>query len=328
MPPRVAGAILAKDRIKQGSRAILFGGHAAWHQLLWLVLPLLLAFHLCIVVGTTSASTRQNSAVAAYFYQVTHGHSSGELQQHHGVVLNVLNTLLRPVCALGVLGVLMVILNLISPGVCGGSGGCDLDPFIRTTSANIKQRPSIAYQYCWVALSCTVTAVLIRTTHNLRHCKRRRRQAELLVETLTFVVETKCSHRTSITVWQENAGIHLNRQRVQLPRRAIAIILTLPLVIASSLPAYAFVMSQNLPKPESFLLVVLSNGTMIAVVKMLFAKLVVPRFAHFLTRIKYGIDPVRSPGCAATISYNQGVVTKIVFFEVSLSDQPRASPLD
>ena len=233
---------MTKDRIKNGE-VTLFSGNAAWHQLCWLVLPLLLAFYFCIVVATTRASTRPTSTIAAYFSQAT---SSGELQQRHGVVLRVLNTLIRPACGLGVLGTLMVILNLLSPAGCGhsgDSGGCLSDPFISTTSASIRQQPSVAYQYCWVILSCTVTAVLI---YIQELCRRNHvRQAELLVETLTFVVETNSLQHTAITAWQKKAGIKPDHHRVELPRRAIVIVLTLPLVMLSSFPAFAFVMSEK-----------------------------------------------------------------------------------
>ena len=258
VPPHPATAILAKDRIKNGEVAsgailvhridcaglqvALFSGHAAWHQLVWLVLPLFLAFYLCVVVGAILTSTRHNSTIAAYFHQVTHRYSSKELQQRHGVVLRVLGTLIRPACALGTLGVLLLALNLIFPQVCGGD--CGSDPFVRTTSASIRQQPSIAYQYCWVTLSCAVTAVLICTTQDLQRCQRIR-QAVLLIKTLMFVVEKSSVQRTAITMWQEKAGVQLDHQRVQLSRRAIVMVLTVPLLILSSLPAIAFVMSQK-----------------------------------------------------------------------------------
>ena len=235
---------MTKDRIKKGEVAIFFGGDAAWHQLCWLVLPLLLAFYLCVVVGATCVSTRRTSTIAAYFSQVTHDHSSRELQQRHGVVLRVLNTLIRPVCALGSLGTMLMILNLLSPQMCGDSGGCGSDPFIRTTSASIRQQPSVAYQYCWVILSCTVTAVLIYSIQELCRSKRVR-QAELLVETLTIVVESNLLHHNAIAEWQEKAGVRPDRHRVELPRRVLVIVLTIPLMILTAFPAFGFVMSKK-----------------------------------------------------------------------------------
>ena len=70
----------------------------------------------------------------------------------------------------------------------------------------------------------------------------------------------------------------------------------------------------SLPKPESIFLSLLANGSVIAVIKLAFAALLIPRFARCLTTLKYGTDPVHSPACAR--DYNKSMLATTLIFEV------------
>ena len=121
--------MLIKDRIRNGLIPT-FPGHAAYKQLMWLVLPLLLAFHASVLFVTTRA--RQNRTVVAYFRQVVQPPAADRLQQRHGVYLNMLKECVKPGCAMGICGILLTILNYSSE-VCADTGGCGADPIIQGT---------------------------------------------------------------------------------------------------------------------------------------------------------------------------------------------------
>ena len=323
IPPRAAGAVLVHDRIKNGV-VPTFPQHTGWYQLTWLMLPLLIVFYISVLVATTRASARQNSTVSAYFPQIVHPVSDHDtrLQGSHGVSLKVLRTCILPACALGVCGLLLMALNLFSPKV-QEADGCSFDPFIQTTSASIKQRPSIAYQYCWCVGSCTVTAIMLYFVYELDGSGHTEQAKRLYSHMLTLVV-ARSQRKSAIASWRHKAGVGHNELKSTVPRKALRMVLILPLAMVSSLPAVAFVMSENMPKPDSFVLSFLANSSVIAVIKMLFAALVVPTFAHFLVRIKYGTDPMRSPDCVAVISYNKAVVTTSLIFEVIDTELPHS----
>ena len=62
------------------------------------------------------------------------------------------------------------------------------------------------------------------------------------------------------------------------------------------------------------MLSLLASAFVIALLKLLFAALVVPKFAHLLAKIKYGTDPDKTPECA--IAYNKIVGNWALVFEV------------
>ena len=76
-----------------------------------------------------------------------------------------------------------------------------------------------------------------------------------------------------------------------------------------------FVLRCSLPKSDSLLLSLLTNASVIAVFKIMFAKMVVPHFAHFLTRhlpapadMKQRLDCDPGPNLGVTQSIIQSML--------------------
>ena len=218
----------------------MFAGHAAWHQLVWVTIPLLLAFYVTMVgISIRSSARHHHRSVRAYFFPSTMYSSAKAEQCQHGVPLWMLRQCFGPACAMGICGVVLALLNIFSEKVGGGS--CKADPFISATAANVTQRPSTFYQYSWVTLSCSVTGIMLHVTHMLQG---RAKQAENLYAHLSmFMTGGRVTQRSAIAAWRQK--LRDVARSTSSARRLGAGILTVPLLIVSSAPACAYIMSQK-----------------------------------------------------------------------------------
>eukprot|EP00656_Telonema_subtile_P004296 TRINITY_DN1194_c0_g1_i15.p1 TRINITY_DN1194_c0_g1~~TRINITY_DN1194_c0_g1_i15.p1 ORF type:complete len:1243 (-),score=233.02 TRINITY_DN1194_c0_g1_i15:64-3792(-) len=300
IPPRDVGRVRLKDEIQQGQKG-MFPGYTSLWQLAFVTIPFFVAVHTAVVLFAVSSRFGLSvSAVKSYFFpQQVCGHMNVHIQLYRSLNRTMLRLL--------VLGLCFVLLNALSPGVF--DSGCT-DPLLRTSIAPIKA--GVAYQWTWVVLSSLMMAVAIYLFYLLGSSDQDARARSVH----RCLCNTMPQSARAIKQWQQ--GVQRSKRLLPYPIRiTLFVLLHIPVLLLASLPAFGYVLAQNVPAGSGFGYTVLGNSMVIAIVKTGFNSLVVPKAAAVLSKFKHGVQGAVSATSECVIGTYKTEVGIILVLEAS-----------
>eukprot|EP00656_Telonema_subtile_P000554 TRINITY_DN10255_c0_g1_i1.p1 TRINITY_DN10255_c0_g1~~TRINITY_DN10255_c0_g1_i1.p1 ORF type:complete len:994 (-),score=211.74 TRINITY_DN10255_c0_g1_i1:784-3765(-) len=262
-----AGRLLREDAVREGKRELL-PGYSGFGVLLWILLPGLLLLHITVVLVLTRT---HNEPVLGYLRRT--------LPRGEGATrAKLLSIPFRGLCALAVCGVVLVILAVASPNIY--QDGCS-DPLLRCTTANTTAGP--LYQWLWVLFTCSGMGCYFVFRNRLRelHIGQRAESVHACLLSMGSPLQN------AVASWR--GKVHTPHRDGWPWRRIVSHLLHIPLLLVSSIPAVGFVLSQNVPTGSSFVLELLGNSVIIAMIKMLWSELLLPPVAERLARFRHGL---------------------------------------
>eukprot|EP00656_Telonema_subtile_P054505 TRINITY_DN8174_c0_g2_i5.p1 TRINITY_DN8174_c0_g2~~TRINITY_DN8174_c0_g2_i5.p1 ORF type:complete len:1044 (-),score=161.68 TRINITY_DN8174_c0_g2_i5:235-3366(-) len=303
-PEESSGRLLQTDEIRNGRHG-LFAGDSSAKTMAWLTLPALLLIHFAVVVLLTQA---HNEPLLDY------------PQRHLARAFNTksrsLQKAFRGVCVLGFVGLLLIVLHLVTPSIY--DSGC-ADALLRTTVALVSAEEW--YQWSWIILCCVV---LVSTTFIMEQMHRSQlsSHARAVYRWIRlFAVQTLPPHLAALAVWRSKVPHPVARWR-----KVLAWLLHIPFLLFTSLPAIGFVLSMNVPSSRNLGLTLLRNFVVIAMLKMLWASLIIPSIAGRLGRFQRGVrDPTTAEPMLMITLHKTQVATALLFDVVTVLVAPIVS---
>jgi hypothetical protein len=276
LPPTAPGKVLLQDKIRSGSYGT-FGGFAQFYNFIWIMLPGVLTFYICVLLalvgskhllkyhrlastptgsgtsssggfdapapasgsgsGSGSSSGLNLSSAATSEPSST---SSGMPHSKHGTCVNLLQAMRTGTVVLMVLGILLIILNLIA-AIVEDNPFTNCSPLLHISAACISRHPTSLYQYFWVLLSTGVltTASYMAYHVALRDGSARAKRVFEIIRVFVYSYDGQCN---AIAIWKDNiwpqsAQVEV---RVRWHRRVAYDVLHLPLLALASIPDFLY----------------------------------------------------------------------------------------
>lgn len=225
-------------------------GYYRLKSLLFMTLPFLLVLHcLGVALGVSSHSplSRVFCRKLKLYFVGTH-----ECQADKPKTF-MLQRSLRMLMLMSVLGVCLLLMNSISPGVYDAGGGC-VDPLMRTSIAHV--RVNIFYQWIFVLVCSAVMCAFAYNVEVLRRYdpKQHAMHVYRCIHHLLYSPDLEATRR-ALDCWKEKAtgsapvpsttsNLHVNIQAV---RRVSFFFLHMPILSLASAPSIGYVLAQNVP---------------------------------------------------------------------------------
>ena len=211
----------------------MFATHAAWYNLMWLVLPATLLVNasvLWFVVGRFSL--QYHTTQAAHLDQGNASSSS---------VLHVARRMLPATAVFAFCGGCLLLLNLLTPGLFDGHGECP-DPILQTTLAETARRLELGYQCTWCVLNCVVMGTASLAILKLFRVREVRRA--IRVYRWLHVLGECDPRKVAVSAWQN--AVCINARATQRYRRLFVFWwLRFLFVLLASVPSFLYVLTRN-----------------------------------------------------------------------------------
>lgn len=276
LPPTAPGKVLLQDKIRSGSYGT-FGGFAQFYNFIWIMLPGVLTFYICVLLalvgskhllkyhrlaftptgsgtsssggfdapapasgsgsGSGSSSDLNLSSVATSEPSNT---SSGMPHSKHGICINLLKAMHTGTVVLMVLGILLMILNLIAATV-EDNRFTNCSPLLHISAACVSRHPTSIYQYFWVLLSTGVltTASFMAYRVALHDGSARAKRVFEIIRVFVHSYDSQCN---AIAIWKNNIWPQSAQVGVHAPwyRHFAYYVLHLPLLAFASIPDFLY----------------------------------------------------------------------------------------
>eukprot|EP00658_Telonema_sp_P-2_P023989 TRINITY_DN19625_c0_g1_i4.p1 TRINITY_DN19625_c0_g1~~TRINITY_DN19625_c0_g1_i4.p1 ORF type:complete len:498 (+),score=102.98 TRINITY_DN19625_c0_g1_i4:3-1496(+) len=314
LPPSSTGRSTTVDEIRQGKHG-LFSGHSNSKELFFITLPVLLLLHAASIGLAVRTSSRPDASFRSYLVP-----PPPELRKA-AMLSRVCYACIRPMLGMAALGLLLGLLNGLTPTVFS-THGC-VDPLVHVSVASV--RASSVYQWLFVLGSLVGLALSMAAFRSIARWNeepRARRVHAVLGVLASESDNISAIHQELVGVWYSNAhglpclvGVPRTQEPdalgVALWRRVVFWALHIPLAFVASLPAAGYVLGNNVPAGSGWYYSLLSNSMAIALFKVGFNSALTPALAKKLAMFKHASQeqpPLATSGTAIPFFKTQVVV--------------------
>eukprot|EP00658_Telonema_sp_P-2_P081770 TRINITY_DN8475_c0_g3_i3.p1 TRINITY_DN8475_c0_g3~~TRINITY_DN8475_c0_g3_i3.p1 ORF type:complete len:1118 (-),score=247.99 TRINITY_DN8475_c0_g3_i3:75-3428(-) len=274
LPPSDPERSTRVDEIRQG-RYSIFSGDGAFKQLVYLTTPLLLVLHAAAISVSLYCSNRRGASLRSYLCPTRPD------PRKAAMLSRVCFALAVPMLVLAGIGVLLAILNGLTPSVFSEGGGC-VSPVVHISVASVQT--TTAYQWMFVTMDIVCLAV---SRLAIRQVQKWNEEARIRRVHRSLSTLAAPSHDSTVQRllhnWRANAG----DRKPSGGRKAVFWLLHVPVIVVASLPAIGYVLAENVPAGSGWWYSVLGNPLVVALVKVGFNNAIVPKIAETLARFKY-----------------------------------------